>query len=245
MTTGAGLDRAISRDADGEQSDAGAPFDAAQRARRWSSVHRLRQFQFFGLPLIGIWRECRRMADPIPEVFNGQQLSVRRWAAMESARKAADGLPVERINASGELETVRVPDYDRHVRALGGPAVPRIQMRMSMWRARDGVIGRYGDVAGAVARGVRASVYAPVARDGRVLRRVAVGDVARVVSREHIWTIQPKSERRSDLGANLGAEGGFASPWTRVNNCTPLPDGRAGDPGGDTSRRSFFERRRA
>lgn len=209
MTTGAGLDRAISRDADGEQSDAGAPFDAAQRARRWSSVHRIRQFQFFGLPPIGIWRECRRMADPIPEVFNGQQLSVRRWAAMESARKAADGLPVERINDSGELETVRVPDYDRHVRALGGPAVPRIQMRMSMWRARDGVIGRYGDVA-------------------------------RVVSREHIWTIQPKSERRSDWGANLGAEGGFASPWTRVNNCNPLPDGRAGDPGGDTSRRSFF-----
>jgi len=55
-------------DVDHESSLEGA--DGAERATAWASVHGVRQFQQIGGPAVALWRECRRLRDPIapPEI---------------------------------------------------------------------------------------------------------------------------------------------------------------------------------
>lgn len=214
MTTGTGLDAARSRDADGVQREVGAPFESAQRARRWASVHGIRQFQFFGTPAVGIWRECRRLDGPIPREFNHRPLTAKTWCAMESARAAADR-----------------SDYAAHVLALGGMCQPRESMRVGVWSEQLGTLGRYGDQNAPTPRGLAAvqALRVPVGRRRRRVRRIADGarvavscqvvrvyavervHVAEVVTRPHVWVIKQKSE-----GARAGGDG---APWTRVTNC--------------------------
>lgn len=52
--------------------------DAVIRVAAWASRWRIRQFQFFGAAKVTIWRECRRMKNPIDD------------ESMEKVRKAAD-----------------------------------------------------------------------------------------------------------------------------------------------------------
>ena len=52
--------------------------DAADRVVAWASRWRIRQFQFFGAAKISIWRECRKIKDPLEN------------KAMEAIRQAAD-----------------------------------------------------------------------------------------------------------------------------------------------------------
>jgi hypothetical protein len=240
MTTGKGLDAARSRDADGEQREVGTPWESAQRARRWASVHGIRQFQFVGTPPIGIWRECRRLEGPVPREFNGRPLTARTWSAMENARQAADGVPVERIAEDGSVEVVKVPDYAAHVRALGGVHIKRDDLRVRVWRQADGTLGAYGDLAAPATRGVAAvqSLRVPVGvRRSHVRRRERNGravvscrlstvyapsrvNVAEVLTRLHVWTIKP----REDAPQRAAGE---TAPWTRVNNCNRAGEGDA------------------
>lgn len=84
-----------------------APMTAAERAQCWASVNGIRQYQFFGLPAIGLWREARMIGKgkPIPDA-----------PLIEAVRKPADE-----------------SDYATHVRVLGGPLVPRKDLPVELW----------------------------------------------------------------------------------------------------------------
>lgn len=84
-----GLERALDTGDDGRDYDVGAAADNALRARLWARAHGIRQFQFFGSPAIGVWREFRRMREPVT-ADDKPTWSPTQLELFERARGAAD-----------------------------------------------------------------------------------------------------------------------------------------------------------
>lgn len=135
-TAGIGLQSAVERGADGERYDMGSPSQAARRARWWASLWGIRQFQFFGVPPVGIYRECRRIREPIdestlPRAGSGQ-LELFEWARV----------------------TADASDYGGHVEALGGVAIKRADVRLVLVKEAAEGPNRYGERKPPQVRGV-------------------------------------------------------------------------------------------
>lgn len=137
MTTGRGLDAASERGADGVRREVGKPSAAALRARIWASIWKIRQFQFFGTQPIGVWREFRRIREPIT-AEHLPQAGPAQLELFERARAAADA-----------------SDYAGHVDACGGVAVPREAHRFTLEReTRPGEKNLYGEDAAPMVKGL-------------------------------------------------------------------------------------------
>ncbi|TXH15969.1 MAG: replication endonuclease [Hyphomicrobiaceae bacterium] len=52
-------------DPDPDEQTGLPPSDSAERAIAWARTHGLRQFQFIGTPPAGLWRELRRLREPV------------------------------------------------------------------------------------------------------------------------------------------------------------------------------------
>lgn len=127
MTTGA----ALGETRDGEDVMPGKPSTNALRAQLWAWVWRIRQFQFFGTPPVGVYREFRRRR----EAITADDLTSLRGTPgpaqlrlFEETRAAADA-----------------GDFAGYIQGMGGVAVPRELQRFELEReAREGVNG-YGE----------------------------------------------------------------------------------------------------
>lgn len=90
----------IKDDATGEKHTA-----MAERVKSWASLWGIRQFQHFGLPEIGVWRECRRI--------RSMNITAELGAAAEAVRYAAD-----------------TSDFADYIRAQGGAGLKRSERRI-------------------------------------------------------------------------------------------------------------------
>lgn len=196
MTVGAGIKDVTERCADGEVRavQQGQPSRAAQRARWWASLHGIRQFQFYGIPPRGLWRELRRLREPLTA------------DAMPGATPAQLEL-FERVRATAD-----VGDYAGHVHALGGIEVPADLLPVRLLKREVIEPNAYGE-----------------ARPDQIFGLHMPASIrARVVTREHVWTLKPARSAVESEGLESG-------PWTRVNNCTGrLPPDPFPDPGPDS-----------
>ena len=122
-------------DGQGDDEAGGYISDAVKRVDAWASHWGIRQFQFFGMPRVGLWRTLRRV----------EPAELPRGAVLEAARAAADESDWCRFwkaAASGALEFIKGAE---RLTAYGDAARPAVVGvceggRRLLVKARDWVI---------------------------------------------------------------------------------------------------------
>jgi hypothetical protein len=208
MTTGAGMGTTTSSGDDGDGEVTTETAKAAHRTRVWASLHGIRQFQTYGTPPIGLWREARR----IREELTAAELPHAGPAQLEL---------FERMRSTADAS-----DYAGHVKAVGGVARPRKFLAFEL--VKEDALGpnRYGEARDKIVKGIGLASSATVAVITRVHTWVKRWARDNAPPMGHFAAM-------AEVGAGDGAGAAVAVasplfPWTRGNNCNgpsdPLPE---------------------
>ena len=189
----------VSKNIDGEHIEddkiGNSGKDAAKRIEAWASTHSIRQFQQIGGPSVTIWRELRKLRQPVED------------STCEAARLAADA-----------------GNWAAFVFAMGGVHLKRTDRPIKPYYAQIKAIDiqtgevvennetKYGDEKKSSIRGVTSN--------GNVtLTRKFVWSTDRLL--KPLDALETDTNVRGALH-RMVSDVASGNPWTRVNNCTEV-----------------------
>lgn len=193
----------------GEIDKYGRPMESsAPRIAAWASVHGIRQFQFFGLPSVTVWRELRRLRDHKDDPFAAS--CFEDWVALTKPDPEAMAILHDLRRAAHSSR------WDKFIELCGGPCVPLNDRPVRPWRMKwlDPKAERINRQTGEIRVNLeKLGVYGePVESIIGVTVTSQTGE-ASFMSRVYRWEVKP-----AGFGGQRSGEA--AEPWRALNNCT-------------------------
>lgn len=170
--------------------------ETVENAIAWASLHRVRQFQFFGIPSRQAYRELRLLAGQLE----------RQRKPKKGDKKGMPLLSDPKMDAV--LAAADVGCVASYITAQGGVLIPREYHTVRTAYSLADKPNDYGEHCTQIY-----GVYSP-----------RLGPDSRICTHASTWTLVRKtSDQNSDgtagAGVDLDRQGGPTAPWTRGNNC--------------------------
>jgi hypothetical protein len=197
----------------GEQGDLEAETsatDGARRARAWSSLWGIYQFQPLGGPAVGIWRELRRLPGRLQEA-KGTPVMALANPVMEECRRYADAA-----------------DWKNFVLSMGGPRCRRADRPLALHHSAFSEPNQYGEPTHKLV-GVRAfDGHIQQTRTGEWVLRKCGAQSSTEAKDGGCWSVDEHRElvgaERSEGGLPLGALATTVRDDLRGSKEDPLSD---------------------
>ncbi|MEY0876732.1 replication endonuclease [Providencia manganoxydans] len=201
------------RDKDGNpllDEESGKPMtETAKFATAWAARYRIRQYQPIGQPSVTVWRELRKLNNQLISILTENK---QYNPAHPTKLKALVSDPqLDNILAAADAGC-----WASYTLFMGGVLIPRGDYAVKLDYEEKDEPNIYGEIVDRVI-----GILVP-----------QLGENGRICTRPKTWKIQTKSNDKSEDkkakksvpertdGGTLAFLGGFAAPWSSVNNST-------------------------